>query len=47
MDSFTDRPALEQIVSDFRNSGYHFQDLMISVIKWTQFPPGRADYARR
>ena len=47
MESFTDRPVLEQIVSDFRNSGYHFQDLMISVIKWTQFPPGRADYARR
>jgi hypothetical protein len=47
MESFTDRPVLERIVSDFRNSGYHFQDLMVSVIKWTQFPPGKADDVRR
>jgi hypothetical protein len=43
MDSFTDRPVLDRIVADFRNSGYHFQDLMVSVIKWTQFPPGKVD----
>ena len=39
MESAADRPALEHIVSDFRNSGYRFQDLMISVVKWTQFRP--------
>jgi hypothetical protein len=39
MESVTDRPVLERIVSDFRDSGYRFQDLMISVVKWTQFRP--------
>lgn len=43
MESFADRPVLDRIVADFRNSGYRFQDLMISVIKWTEFPPGKAD----
>jgi hypothetical protein len=46
MESFTDRPVLEHIVSDFRTSGFHFQDLMVAVVKWTQFPPRRTNYGR-
>lgn len=38
-----DRPVLDKIVADFRDSGYKFQELMISVVKWTQFPPGGRD----
>lgn len=47
MESFTDRPVLDRVNGDFRNSGYHFQDLMVSVLKWTEFPPGRISYARQ
>jgi len=32
-----DRAVIDRCLTDFRNSGFHFQDLMVSVAKWTQF----------
>ena len=34
-----DREILERIFADFRQSGFKFQTLMVSVLRWTEFPP--------
>lgn len=33
LDTPADRPALRQATDDFRNSGYHFKELLVSLIK--------------
>ena len=33
-----DRPVLEQVFQDFRNSNYHFKELMLSMIRSSEFP---------
>lgn len=35
-----DRPIIKRALNDFRQSQFHFQNLMISLIKWTIFPEG-------
>jgi len=40
-----DRPTIERISADFRKSGFRFQDMMISLVRWTEFPPS-AELAR-
>ena len=40
-EGISDRPALRKMYDDFRDSGFHFQELMVSAMKWTEFPPGR------
>ncbi|MCC6585098.1 MAG: DUF1592 domain-containing protein [Bryobacterales bacterium] len=40
----SDRPVISRIVDDFRKSGFRFQDMVVSLVKWTQFPP--ADLAQ-
>jgi len=44
-ESIADRPALRRIFSDFRDSHFRFQDLIISIVKWTEFAPGRDVHA--
>jgi len=34
-----DQPVLQRVSEDFRRSQFHFKELMISVIKWIEFPP--------
>ena len=34
-----DREILDRIFADFRQSGFRFQTLMVSVLRWTEFPP--------
>jgi hypothetical protein len=34
----TDRPILDKIFSDFRNSQFRFTELMVAVARWTEFP---------
>ncbi|HET8547347.1 MAG TPA: DUF1592 domain-containing protein [Bryobacteraceae bacterium] len=36
-----DRPVIGRIYEDFRDSQFRFQELMIALLKWTAFPPGR------
>jgi hypothetical protein len=35
-----DRPALRRAFEDFKASGFQFTELMISLARWTEFPPG-------
>jgi hypothetical protein len=35
-----DRGAIARVVGDFRRSGYRFQEMVVSLAKWTEFPPG-------
>ena len=37
-----DRPVLEALAADFRRSKFRFKELMVSVVKWTEFAPGGA-----
>ncbi|MFN7921444.1 MAG: DUF1592 domain-containing protein [Bryobacteraceae bacterium] len=37
-----DRAVIERVTEDFRKSGFKFQQLMISLLKWTEFPPPAA-----
>jgi len=34
-----DRPVIERVAADFRRSGFRFQEMMVSLVKWTEFPP--------
>jgi len=34
-----DRPVVARIYQDFRDSQFHFKELMIALLKWTEFPP--------
>ena len=38
-----DRPLLNQAFEDFRNSHFHFQELLISLAKGREFPPANKD----
>ncbi len=38
-----DRPIIRQSFEEFRKSGFRFQELMVSLIKWSLFPPGRPE----
>ncbi|HUS07470.1 MAG TPA: DUF1592 domain-containing protein [Bryobacteraceae bacterium] len=40
----SDRPALQRIYGEFRDSQFRFQELIVSVMKWTEFPPGSKSY---
>jgi hypothetical protein len=40
----SDRPAMERIYQDFKDSKFRFQELIVSVMKWTEFPPGSESY---
>jgi len=33
-----DAPVLEKINADFRRSGFRFRELMVSLVRWTEFP---------
>ena len=37
----SDRPVIRQALEDFRRSGFQFQELMVSMLKYSVFPPGR------
>jgi hypothetical protein len=39
-ESASDRPVIERVAADFRQSGFRFQDMMVSLVKWTEFPEG-------
>jgi hypothetical protein len=34
-----DRPAIEQVARRFRESGFRFQDMMVELVRSTEFPP--------
>jgi hypothetical protein len=36
-----DRPVIRRVFEDFRDSQFRFQELMVALLKWTEFPPGR------
>ncbi len=38
-----DRPVIQQSFDDFRRSGFHFQDLMVSLVKLSIFQPVRRE----
>src|SRR5262249_10115523 len=40
MDAAADRALLSRVFEDFRKSDFRFQELMISLAKWSEFPPG-------
>ena len=46
-ESVQDRPALRKIYEDFRKSNFRFQELVVAVMKWTEFPPGSEAYGSR
>jgi hypothetical protein len=37
----SDRPIIRRVFEDFRDSQFRFQELMVALLKWTEFPPGR------
>lgn len=37
-----DRPVIERVASRFRQSGFRFQDMMIELVRFTEFPPPAA-----
>jgi len=39
-ESIADRPVLRQIYKDFSDSHFQFQELIVALVKWTEFPPG-------
>jgi hypothetical protein len=34
-----DAVVIDRAFADFRSSGYHFRELMVSLLKWSVFPP--------
>jgi hypothetical protein len=38
METPADRPVLDRILQDFRNSNYHFKELMLSLVRSREFP---------
>jgi hypothetical protein len=38
METPADRPMLDGILQDFRNSNYHFKELMLSLVRSREFP---------
>ena len=41
LETAADRPVIRQALADFRRSGFQFQELMVSVLKYSAFPPER------
>jgi hypothetical protein len=41
-DAAADRPVIRKAFEDFRASGFQFQELMVALMKWTEFPNERA-----
>jgi hypothetical protein len=39
-----DRPLIRKVYEDFRNSGFRFQELMVSLARWRDFPDRIEDY---
>jgi hypothetical protein len=39
-----DQPVIDRALDDFRKSGYHFQDMMVSLIRSREFPTERGVY---
>jgi hypothetical protein len=37
-----DKPILDRAYENFRGSQFRFKELMIAIIKWTEFTPGRS-----
>ncbi|MBC8166997.1 MAG: DUF1592 domain-containing protein [Bryobacteraceae bacterium] len=44
-EAVSDRPVIKQIFREFRDSGFHFQELMIALVKLTEFPSGSEEHA--
>jgi hypothetical protein len=42
-----DRAIIRQVFDDFRSSGFRFQELMVSLMKRTEFPAGPATLSKR
>lgn len=38
-ESAADRRTIQQAYSDFRDSKFRFQELMVALVKWIEFPP--------
>jgi hypothetical protein len=38
-DTRADMPAIQQALDDFRNSGFHFKAMVVSLVKSWDFPP--------
>jgi len=38
-ESVADRAVIARVAADFRASGYRFQEMAVSLVKWTEFPP--------
>jgi hypothetical protein len=34
-----DAVVISRSFADFRSSGFHFRELMVSLLKWSVFPP--------
>ena len=39
MEKAGDAAVIRRSFEDFQKSGYHFQELMVSLLKWSIFPP--------
>jgi hypothetical protein len=46
-ESPADRPVIERTFADFEKSGFRFQDMWVSLVKWSQFPPAEPLEAAR
>ena len=45
MDTPADRPLLNTALEEFRKSGYRFKELMVTLVRSTEFPDSRrVDY---
>jgi len=42
-----DGPVLRRVFADFKASDFQFQELMVSLAKWIEFPPGAQDAETR
>ena len=47
LEGIADRGVIERCLADFRASGFHFQDLMVSVVKWTQFSDQKGSHGQQ
>ena len=34
-----DDSVIARVTRDFRSSGFRFQDMMVRLVQWTEFPP--------
>ena len=40
-ESAADAAVIEKATQEFQASGFQFQELLVSLVKWTTYPPGR------